>query len=481
MTSANRRKNSLILPPGGQPGRLPRHSIFIFTPSTFLYNTIGPCFLSNPPESLSPYLLSFLSKLASELVVQSNNQSIPETVSIIFRFSISEMTSTNWVPTNKQSIPKIVIIVFFSVSEMTPAKSVPTFGIVCCITAYDLDKSLHEVPRGSKLTKGSISIYFISEMMTTSWGLTSDFLYYNSSIILLVIFLMQNSCAKFFLEMPEMTKSDDIKCYRSVAGRTPTRHGVHPDDGCHFSITGRRKMRIFRIFRLVKIIRIIRVSISQKYAVSRRRCVILLLLHVLVLSNILCAYLHDMKICGGLKAIIRINYVPSRERCDAAITQSLKQYVLSQNASYNYGMSKLYKKLGDHFIPFGFYTKIIAAWGIDIAKNIEVCSYVIPSCVWRRAECTKAGRFVDAILVVEDYNPEHNLYLNYTLMGTTCYINCTPVNLVRYANKSEMLWNPLFTVRLYERLSVYKESSSWQAESIAEIFGSREEGILGAD
>ena len=54
MTSANRRKNFLPLPPEGQLGRLPRHSIFIFTPSIFLYNSIVPRFLSNPPESLSP-------------------------------------------------------------------------------------------------------------------------------------------------------------------------------------------------------------------------------------------------------------------------------------------------------------------------------------------------------------------------------------------------------------------------------------------
>ena len=47
------------MPPEGQLGRLPRHSIFIFTPSTFPYNSIGPWFLSNPPESLSPHLIIF--------------------------------------------------------------------------------------------------------------------------------------------------------------------------------------------------------------------------------------------------------------------------------------------------------------------------------------------------------------------------------------------------------------------------------------
>ena len=57
MTSANRRVNSSILPTGGYPGRLPRHSTFIFTPSPFPSTTIGPPFLSIPPESKSPLSL----------------------------------------------------------------------------------------------------------------------------------------------------------------------------------------------------------------------------------------------------------------------------------------------------------------------------------------------------------------------------------------------------------------------------------------
>ena len=61
MTSANRRNNYLPLPPGGQPGRLPRHSIFIFTSSTFHSTSISPSFLSNPPESLSSINSIFIS------------------------------------------------------------------------------------------------------------------------------------------------------------------------------------------------------------------------------------------------------------------------------------------------------------------------------------------------------------------------------------------------------------------------------------
>ena len=61
MTSANRRNNYLPLPPGGQPGRLPRHSIFIFTSSTFHSTSIGPPFLSNPPVSLSTINSIFIS------------------------------------------------------------------------------------------------------------------------------------------------------------------------------------------------------------------------------------------------------------------------------------------------------------------------------------------------------------------------------------------------------------------------------------
>ena len=64
MTSANRRVNS-YWPAGAKAGRLPRHSIFIYTPSPFLYNSIGPRFLSNPPESLSPHLSVFPPLIAS--------------------------------------------------------------------------------------------------------------------------------------------------------------------------------------------------------------------------------------------------------------------------------------------------------------------------------------------------------------------------------------------------------------------------------
>ena len=54
MTSANRRVNSSWPAEAKiKNGRLPRHSIFICSPSTFHSNTIGPLFLSNPPESLS--------------------------------------------------------------------------------------------------------------------------------------------------------------------------------------------------------------------------------------------------------------------------------------------------------------------------------------------------------------------------------------------------------------------------------------------
>ena len=62
MTSANRCVNS-YLPAGAYAGRLPRHSIFIFTPSPFLYITIGPRFISNPPESQSTHLSIFPSYL----------------------------------------------------------------------------------------------------------------------------------------------------------------------------------------------------------------------------------------------------------------------------------------------------------------------------------------------------------------------------------------------------------------------------------
>ena len=58
MTSAIRRVIPSLLT-GAKAGRLPRHSIFIFTPSPFSYTAIGPRFLSNPPESLSLQLTLF--------------------------------------------------------------------------------------------------------------------------------------------------------------------------------------------------------------------------------------------------------------------------------------------------------------------------------------------------------------------------------------------------------------------------------------
>ena len=66
MTSANRRVNS-SWPAEAKNGRLPRHSIFIFTSSTFSCNSIGPCFLSNPPESLSPHLIKLFPSTAPDV------------------------------------------------------------------------------------------------------------------------------------------------------------------------------------------------------------------------------------------------------------------------------------------------------------------------------------------------------------------------------------------------------------------------------
>ena len=97
MTSANRRKNYLPLPPGGQPGRLPRHSIFIFTPSIFFYTSIGPRFLSNPPESLSPLSLISPSKTGSNVRSTNSSQTNSEITNAIYLNF--EKKSTNWVPT----------------------------------------------------------------------------------------------------------------------------------------------------------------------------------------------------------------------------------------------------------------------------------------------------------------------------------------------------------------------------------------------
>ena len=67
MTSANRRVNSSWPAEANtKNGRLPRHSIFIFISSIFSYNSIGPCFLSYPPESLSPHLKDFFPSIAPD-------------------------------------------------------------------------------------------------------------------------------------------------------------------------------------------------------------------------------------------------------------------------------------------------------------------------------------------------------------------------------------------------------------------------------
>ena len=68
MTSANRRVISSLLV-GAKADRLPRHSIFICTSYNFLSTSIGPVFLSNPHESISP----FNKKTFPSSLTQSNN------------------------------------------------------------------------------------------------------------------------------------------------------------------------------------------------------------------------------------------------------------------------------------------------------------------------------------------------------------------------------------------------------------------------
>ena len=68
MTSANRRVISSLLV-WAKADSLPRHSSFICTSSNFLSTSIGPVFLSNPPESISP----FHKKTFTYSLTKSNN------------------------------------------------------------------------------------------------------------------------------------------------------------------------------------------------------------------------------------------------------------------------------------------------------------------------------------------------------------------------------------------------------------------------
>ena len=91
MTSAIRRVNS-SWPAEAINGRLPRHSIFIFNPSKFHSTSIGPLYLSYPPESLSPKIniilpfstsrgdhipFIFLSGENEKAMNSNNNASVP--------------------------------------------------------------------------------------------------------------------------------------------------------------------------------------------------------------------------------------------------------------------------------------------------------------------------------------------------------------------------------------------------------------------
>ena len=105
MTSANGRKLS-YLPAGAKAGRLPRHSIFIFTSSPFLYNPIGPHFISNPPESLSLNQSLFLPHLA---VIQAMRGDIKLEIISLFPYFESSLIYASNITTDPIPAPNSIV------------------------------------------------------------------------------------------------------------------------------------------------------------------------------------------------------------------------------------------------------------------------------------------------------------------------------------------------------------------------------------